>query len=43
MHFRVFSKGQCTEWGIFLGLLRFQILFGVLEISDIFWFFGGEG
>ena len=25
MHFRVFSKGQGTEWGIFLGLLKFQI------------------
>ena len=36
MHFRVFSKGQCTEWRIFLGLLKFQIFLGVLEIPDIF-------
>ena len=35
MHFRVFSEGQCTEWWIFFGLLKFQI-FGVLEIPDIF-------
>ena len=28
MHFRVFSSGQGTEWGIF---------FGVAKISDIFW------
>ena len=40
MHFRVFSKGQGTEWGIFLG---------VAKISNIFWgclklliIFGGE-
>ena len=32
MHFRVFSEGQGTEWGIFFGLLKFQIFFGVLEI-----------
>ena len=25
MHFKVFSEGQCTEWRIFLGLLKFQI------------------
>ena len=35
MHFRVFSQGQGTEWGIFLGLLKF--IFGVLKISEIFW------
>ena len=28
MHFRVFSEGQGTEWGIF---------FGVAKISNIFW------
>ena len=28
MHFRVFSKGQGTEWRIF---------FGVAKISTIFW------
>ena len=27
MHFRVFSLGQCKEWGIFLGLLKFKRLF----------------
>ena len=26
--FRVFSYSQGTEWGIFLGLLEFQIFFG---------------
>ena len=43
MHFRVFSEGQGTEWGIFLGLLKFQICFGVFEIPDIFFFFLGGG
>ena len=28
MHFRVFFKGQGTEWGIFFGLLKFQLFFG---------------
>ena len=37
MHFKVFSKGQGTEWGIFLGVIKFLIFFGVLEIPDIFW------
>ena len=37
MHFRVFSEGQGTEWGYFLGLLKFQIFFVVFEIPDIFW------
>ena len=27
MHFRVFLKGQGTELGYFLGLLKFQIFF----------------
>ena len=36
MHFRVFSEGQGTEWRIYLGLLKFQISFGVNEIPDIF-------
>ena len=27
MHFRVFSLGQGTEWGLFLRLLKFQIFF----------------
>ena len=33
MHFRVFSKGQGTEWGIFLGVAKISnIFFRVLEI-----------
>ena len=43
MHFRVFSKGQGTESGIFWGLPKFIFFFwvggGVLEIPDIFFFF----
>ena len=35
MYFRVFSYGQCTEWGYFLRLLKFQIFLGMLEIPDI--------
>ena len=38
MHFRVLSYGQ--NRGYFLGLLKFQIFFGMLEIPHIF---GGEG
>ena len=34
-----FFYGQDREWGIFFGLLKFQIFFGVLEIPGIF---GGE-
>ena len=40
MHFRIFSQGQCTEWGIFfwvakisnifLGCLKFLIFLGVI-------------
>ena len=39
MHFRIFSKGLCTELGYFFELLKFQFFFwgGVLEIPDIFW------
>ena len=29
--------------GIFLGLLKFQIFFGVLEIPDFFFLGGGGG
>ena len=29
--------------GIFLGLLKFQIFFGVLEIPDFFFWGGGGG
>ena len=42
MHFRVFSQGQGAECGLFLGLLKFQIFLGVLEIPDIFLGGGGE-
>ena len=28
MRFRVFSLGQGTEWGVFFGLVKFQIFFG---------------
>ena len=38
MHFRVLSYGQ--NRGYFLGLLKFQIFFGMLEIPHIF---RGEG
>ena len=37
MHFRVFSFGHGTYGEYFLGLLKFQIFLGVLEILDIFW------
>ena len=37
VHFRVDSQGNGTEWGYFIGLLKFQLFFGgVLEIPDIF-------
>ena len=41
MHFRVFFKVKVN----FLGVLKFQIFFRVLEIPDIlfFFFFGGGG
>ena len=39
MHFRGFFKVKGTKLGYFLGLLRFQIFFWVLDIPDIF---GGE-
>ena len=37
MYFRVFSCGTYTESGYLFVLQKFQIFFGVLEISDIFW------
>ena len=40
MHFRVFSLGHGTEWGYFLGLLKFQIFLGCLKFLIFFW---GEG
>ena len=40
MHFRVFSLGQGTEWGIFLGVAKISIIFwGYLKFLI---FFGGE-
>ena len=41
MHFRVFSHGQRTEWGIFFGVAKIPNSYGVLEIPDIF--FGVNG
>ena len=37
MHFRVFSYGQGTAWGILFELLNFKYFLGVIEIPDIFW------
>ena len=39
MHFRVFFKVNVQHWDIFFLLLKFENIFGVLEIPDIF---GGE-
>ena len=39
MHFRVFSLGQGTEWGYFVGLLKFQVFLGCLKFLI---FLGGE-
>ena len=39
MHFRVFSYGQGTEWGVFFWVAKISNIFWVLEIPDIF---GGE-
>ena len=40
MHFRVVSKGQGTELGIFFGFVKFHFFFwgggGVLDIPDNF-------
>ena len=45
MHIRVFSFGQCTELGVFLGgVNNFKYFLGVLEIPGFFfWFFFGGG
>ena len=40
MHLGSFLKVKVQNSGYFLGLLKFQTFFGVLEIPDIF---GGEG
>ena len=37
MHFRVIFKVKVHNGGYFLGLLKFQIFLGVLEIPYIFW------
>ena len=36
MHFWVFCKVKVQNRGYFGGLLKFQIFFGVLEISGVF-------
>ena len=36
MHFRIFSLGQGTEWGIIFWVGKISNIFGVLEIPDIF-------
>ena len=36
LHFRVFSEGQCDDWGYFLGMLNFQIFLGVCLIFQIY-------
>ena len=41
MHFRVFSKGQGTEWRIFLGVAKISNV-GLLEIPDIFFWVNGR-
>ena len=42
-HFRSFLKIKVQNRVYLLGLLKFQIFFGVLEILDIFFFFFGGG
>ena len=38
MHFRFFFlKVKVQDGGYFLGCKKFKYLFGVLEITDIFW------
>ena len=36
MHFRVIFKVKVQKGGYFVGLVKFRICFGVLEIPDIF-------
>ena len=40
MHFRVFSKGQGTEWRIFFGVAKISNIF--LGCLKFLIFFGGE-
>ena len=42
MHFKTFLKVKVQNWGYFLGLLKFQIFFGVLEIPDFFFWVKGR-
>ena len=42
MHFRVLYSGQSTELGIFFGLLKFRIFWGVLEVPDIYFWVNGR-
>ena len=37
LHFRVFSEGQDTELGIFLGLLKFRVFLGCLKFLIFIW------
>ena len=37
MHLGSFLKVKVQNGGYFFALLKFQIIFGVLEFSDIFW------
>ena len=37
MHLGSFLKVKVQNGRYFLGLLKFQLFFGLLEISDIFW------
>ena len=45
MHLGSLLKGKVQSVGYFMGLLKFQTFFWVLEIPDIFFFFfwGGGG
>ena len=43
MHFKVFSGGQCTEWGVLFWVCKISnICLGCLNFL-IFFFFGGGG
>ena len=40
MHFKgLFLRSRYRMEGCFFGMVKFQILFGVLEIPDMFFFF----
>ena len=42
MHFRVIFKVKVQILDFFLGLLKFQIFFGVLDIPEIFFWVNGR-